>query len=185
MGTPDHLTCLLKNLCAGQEATVRTLYGTIDWFEIEKGVQQGNWTTTVQQFCIGSMVTFRQRSFKNLEVMDRHLWSFPLFFVSVITVKKNIVFSCSVVSLCDLMDSSTPGFPAHYLLELLKLVFIELVMPSNHLILCHPLLFLPSIFPSIRVFFFQQVGSLCQVAKVLELQFQYQSFQWLFRVDFL
>ena len=59
------------------------------------------------------------------------------------------------MSLCDLMDSSTPGFPVHYLLELLKLVSIELVMPSNHLILCHPLLFLPSIFPSISVFFFQ------------------------------
>ena len=41
MGIPDHLTCLLSNLCAGQEATVRTLLGTIDWFKIEKGVRQG------------------------------------------------------------------------------------------------------------------------------------------------
>ena len=40
MGIPDHLTCLLRNLYAGQEATVRTLYGTTDWFRIEKGVQQ-------------------------------------------------------------------------------------------------------------------------------------------------
>ena len=40
MGTPDHLTCLLRNLCAGQEATVRTGYGT-DWFQIGKGVCQG------------------------------------------------------------------------------------------------------------------------------------------------
>ena len=39
MGIPDHLTCLLRNLYAGQEATVRTLYGTIDWFKIEKRVQ--------------------------------------------------------------------------------------------------------------------------------------------------
>ena len=38
---PDHLTCLLRNLYVGQEATVRTLYGIIDWFKIEKGVQQG------------------------------------------------------------------------------------------------------------------------------------------------
>ena len=37
-GIPDHLTCLLRNLCAGQEATVRTLYRTVDWFKIEKGV---------------------------------------------------------------------------------------------------------------------------------------------------
>ena len=38
MGILDHLTCLLRNLYAGQEATVRTLYGTNDWFQIEKGV---------------------------------------------------------------------------------------------------------------------------------------------------
>ena len=41
MGIPGHLTCLLRNLYAGQEATVRTLYGTIDWFKRGKGVQQG------------------------------------------------------------------------------------------------------------------------------------------------
>ena len=41
MGTPDHLTCLLKNLCAGLEATVRTGHGTTDWFQIGKGVYQG------------------------------------------------------------------------------------------------------------------------------------------------
>ena len=38
MGIPDHLTCLLRNLYLGQEATVRTGHGTIDWFHIEKGV---------------------------------------------------------------------------------------------------------------------------------------------------
>ena len=41
MGIPDHLTCLLRNLCAGQEATVRTGRGTTDWFQIGKGVRQG------------------------------------------------------------------------------------------------------------------------------------------------
>ena len=41
MGTPAHLTCLLRNLYAGQEATVRTGHGTMDWFQIEKGVHQG------------------------------------------------------------------------------------------------------------------------------------------------
>ena len=40
-GIPDHLTYLLRNLCAGQEATVRTGHGTIDWFQIQKGVRQG------------------------------------------------------------------------------------------------------------------------------------------------
>ena len=38
---PDHLTCPLRNLYVSQEATVRTLYGTTDWFKIEKGVRQG------------------------------------------------------------------------------------------------------------------------------------------------
>ena len=41
MGIPDHLTCLLRNLYAGQEATVITGHGTIDWFLIGKGVRQG------------------------------------------------------------------------------------------------------------------------------------------------
>ena len=41
MGIPDHLTCLLRNLYAGQEATVRTGHGTTDWFRIGKGVRQG------------------------------------------------------------------------------------------------------------------------------------------------
>ena len=118
--------------------------------------------------------------------------------------------------------------------SLLKLMSIEIVMASNHLILCHPLLFLLSIFPSTMVFpnesalhirwpvlnllkimstesmilscpshplpppsslftfklsqyqdFFQWVSSLNQVAKVLDFQLQLQSFQWIFRVDFL
>ena len=41
MGIPDHLTCLLRKLCAGQEATVRTGHGTTDWFQTGKGVRQG------------------------------------------------------------------------------------------------------------------------------------------------
>ena len=41
MGIPDHLTCLLRNLYAGQEATVRTGHGTTDWFQIGKGIHQG------------------------------------------------------------------------------------------------------------------------------------------------
>ena len=63
-------------------------------------------------------------------------------------------FSRSVMlTLFDPMDCSTPGFPVlHQLPTLLKLMSIKSVMPSNHLILCHPLLLLPSIFPSITVF---------------------------------
>ena len=59
-----------------------------------------------------------------------------------------------------------------------KFMSIESVMPSNHFILCHPLLLLPSIFPSIR----EWVSSLYHVAKVLEFQLQYQ---WTLRTDLL
>ena len=56
-------------------------------------------------------------------------------------------------TLCDPMDHSTPGFPVHYqLLELTQTHVHWVVMPSNHLILSHPLLLPPLIFPSIRVF---------------------------------
>ena len=65
--------------------------------------------------------------------------------------------------------------------SLLKLMSIESVMPSNYLLLCHPLLLLPSIFPSLSLF--QWVSSSHQVAK-FQLQHQHQSFQWIFRTDF-
>ena len=68
-------------------------------------------------------------------------------------------FLCSLaqlcLTLCDPMDCSTPGFPVfHHLLEFVQthIHLIESVMLFNRLILCHPLLLLPSIFPSIRVF---------------------------------
>ena len=60
--------------------------------------------------------------------------------------------------------------------SLLKLMSIKLVMTSNHFILCHPFLLLPSIFPSIEVFT-NESDSSHQVAKVLEFQLQHQSFQ--------
>ena len=57
------------------------------------------------------------------------------------------------LTLCNAVECSTPGLPVlHYLQSLLKLMSIESVIPSNRLILCCPLLLLPSIFPSIRVF---------------------------------
>jgi len=59
----------------------------------------------------------------------------------------------SCLTLCGPMRCSRPSFPFHHQLsELAQLMSIESVMPSNHLILCHPLLLPPSIFPNIRVF---------------------------------
>ena len=91
---------------------------------------------------------------------------------------------CSITkssqTLCDPTDCSTPDFSW----SLLRFMSIELVVPSNYLILCHPFLLLPSIFPSIRGLF-QWVGSLPQVAKASQPWLQCQSFQWIFRVNFL
>ena len=61
--------------------------------------------------------------------------------------------------------------------SLLELMSIELVMLSNHLILCRPLILLPSIFPSIRVFSDESVLHINQVAKGVELQLQHQFLQ--------
>ena len=66
---------------------------------------------------------------------------------------------------------------------LLNFMSTESVMLSNHLILCHPLLLCFQSFPALE--FSQWMGCLYQVAKVLELQPQHQSFQWIFRVDFI
>ena len=64
----------------------------------------------------------------------------------------------SCLAVCHPVDCSTPGFPVrHHLPELLRLRSIESVMPSNHLILCHPLLPLPSVFACFRVFFNKSV----------------------------
>ena len=81
----------------------------------------------------------------------------------------------SCPTLCNLMDCSRPGLPYLSITNsqsLLRLMSIELVLPSNHLILCHPLFLPPSIFASIRIFSNQLV--LC---KVLEFKLQHQSFQ--------
>ena len=65
----------------------------------------------------------------------------------------------------------------------LRLTSIESVMPSSHLILCHPLLLLPSIFSSIRVFSNESVLSI-RWPKCWSFSYQHQSFQWIFRTDF-
>ena len=86
--------------------------------------------------------------------------------------------SLSPVQLCNHKDCSQAFWSITTSQSLLNLVS---VMPSNHVILCCPLLLLPSIFPTIRVF----SSSSHQVAKVLTLQLQHQSFQWIFRTYFL
>ena len=61
MGIPDHLTCLLRNLYAGQEVTVRTGHGTTDWFQTGKRVSQGS----ILSPCLFIYVNIRQKYFKS------------------------------------------------------------------------------------------------------------------------
>ena len=90
-----------------------------------------------------------------------HMWSWKCRRSSVVgdvvSLKSSRKDCCSVTqscpTTCNPMNGSTPGFPVlHYLLEFAKPMSIQSVMPSNHLILCHALLLLPSIFLSVRVF---------------------------------
>ena len=89
----------------------------------------------------------------------------------------------SHLTLCDPTECSMPGLTTSQSFP--KFMSIKLVMPSNHLILWYPLLLLPSFNLSQHWSLFQWVGCSHQVAKVLQLQLQHQSFQWVFRVDFL
>ena len=88
----------------------------------------------------------------------------------------------SCPTLCNPMNCSTPGVPVHHqLLEFIKLMSIELVMPSSHLILSSPSPPAPN--PSQHQSLFQWVSSSHEGAKVLDFQPQHQSFQWTPRTD--
>ena len=121
MGIPDHFTCLLRNLYAGQEAIVRTGYGTIDRFKI--GMEH-----IKAVCCFPAYLTYAELLLLmfNGQVMLNSLW--PLG-------EQNARYSCPSLSLrvCSNSCSLSRWF-------------------QSVLILCHPLLLLPSIFPSIRVF---------------------------------
>ena len=90
----------------------------------------------------------------------------------------------SCPTLCDLMDCSTPGFPIHYQLPEPTQTHVhwvgDAIQPSHPLSSPSPLAFNLSQYKGL----FQWVSSLHQMAKVLQLQLQHQSFQWIFRTDF-
>ena len=96
---------------------------------------------------------------------------------------------CSVAESCQMLGNPMGCSARHPLSSIisrgsLKFMSESLVMLSNHLVLWHPLLLPPSIFPSIRVFFNESALHI-RWPKLLEPQLQHQSFQWIFRVDFL
>ena len=107
MGIPDHLTCLLRNLYAGQEATVRTGHGTTDWFQIGKGVRQG---------CILSPCLFNfyaeyimrnaglEEIQAGIKIARRNMNN--LRYADAAAAVKSLQ-SCP--TLCDLKDGSPPG----------------------------------------------------------------------------
>ena len=89
----------------------------------------------------------------------------------------------SCLTPCNPMDYSMPGMPVHHQLLEFTQTHVHWVGDAiHHLILCGPLLLPPSI---LHQGLFQWVSSLHQVAKVLEFQLQHQSFQWIFRTDFI
>ena len=103
---------------------------------------------------------------------------------------RKTVFEVSIRSLSCVWLFATPRTSARQASlsitnsqKLLKLMSIKLVMPSNHLILCCPLLW-PSIFPSIRIFSNESALHIRR-QKYWEFQLQHQSFQWIFRTHFL
>ena len=84
------------------------------------------------------------------KMQNFHIYHFLKYFL-IISMFSSITQSCP--TLCNPMNHSTPGLPVHHQLpDSLKLMSIESVMTSSHLVLCHPLLLLPPIPPSIRVF---------------------------------
>ena len=129
---------------------------------------------------IARLIQYLKSSFLWISVWIIYLFHPFIFKLSVVVAQplgRVLLFEILCTAACKAFLSFTISQ------SLLKLLSIESIMPSNHLILWHPLLLLPSIFPSISLF--QCISSLHQVAKVLEVQLQHQSFQWIFRVDFL
>ena len=70
MGIPDHLTCLLRNLYAGQEATVRTGHGTTDWFQIGKGVHQG---CILSPCLFNSYAAFHEKCWAGIKIAGKNI----------------------------------------------------------------------------------------------------------------
>ena len=99
MGIPDHLTCLLRNLYAGQEATVRTGHETTDWFQIGKGVHQG---------CILSPSLFNLHAeFSSVQSLS-HVWLFVTPWAAALQSSLSITNSRSLLKLISI-ESAMPS----------------------------------------------------------------------------
>ena len=125
--------------------------------------------------CVSFRCTAKWFSYKYISIVFQII--FPYQFSSVQSLSRVWLFVTPWIAACQAFLSITISQSS------LTLMSIELVMPFNHLILCHPFLLLPSILQHQSLF--KWVGSSHQVAKVSEFQLQHHSFQWIFRTDFL
>ena len=205
--------CLLRNLYAGQEATVRTRHGTMDWFQIGKGVRQGcilppylfnfyadyiRWNAKLEEAQAG--IKIAGRNINNLRYADdttlmtereEELKSLLMKVkekseragLKLNTQKTKIMASCPTP--CDPMNRSTPGLPVHHQLPEFTQTHVHWV--GDAIQPSHPLSSpsLPALNLSQHRGLLTWVSSSHQVAKVLEFQLQHQSFQWTPRTDLL
>ena len=115
--------------------------------ELEGSGSEGRSKNKSQKYSFSCLVLQTCKSLEQMNVNQRPYLSLTL------TVPQFSSVAQSCPTLCKPIDCSTPGFPVHHQPQnLLKLMSIKSVIPPNHLILCLPLLLLPSIFPSIRIF---------------------------------
>ena len=180
MGIPDHLTCLMRNLYIGQEATVRTGHGTTDWFQIWKGVHQDY----VLSPCLFS---FFAEYIKQNAGLDEAQAEIKTAGRNINKLRYAYQFSSvdqSCPTICDPMNCSTPGLTVHHQLPESTQTHVhwvsDAIQPSHPLSSPSP----PALNLSHHQGLFKWANSSHQVAKVLEFQLQYQSFQWTFRTDF-
>ena len=154
MGIPDHLTCLLENLYAGQEATDRTAHGKSDWFQIGKGVHQGcilspclftlyaeyiMWNAGLDEAQAG--IKFAQRNISNLRHADEIILkaeSEEELKSLLMKVKVSSLVGQSCPTLCDPVNCSITGLPVHH--QLLEFTQTHVHRVSDAIQPSHPLL---------------------------------------------
>ena len=187
MGIPDHLTCLMRNLYAGQEATVRTGHGKIDWFQIGKGERQGcilshclfnfyaeyiMWNARLDDSQAG--IKIAKRNINNLwyaddtTLMVESEEELKSLLMEVKVQFSSVTQSCP--TLYDPMNHSTPGLPVHHQLPQFTQTPVhrvsDAIQPSHPLSSPSP----PAPNPSQHQSLFQWVNSSHALAKVLEFQ---------------
>ena len=150
-----------------------------------KGLCTFTWLTpSFSSLAICSNITTSKQSFPVSHTTSPSTGNPSTLYFSLVTIF-TVQFNCSEVSICDPMDCSTPGFPLHHQLPELTQTHVHWVgnaiQPSHPLSSPSP----PTFNLSQHQGLFQWVSSSYQVAKVLEFQLQHQSFQWIFRTDFL